>query len=380
MSEREPQSPPPPPGSIRLGTIAGAEVRVTSSWFLVAALVAYMVSPRIEQVQPDLGLWKYVAGFAFAVLLYLAILLHEASHAWMAQRFGSKVSSITLHFLGGMTAVEGEARTPKQEFWVAAIGPVTSLAIGGAALGAWFVTPPGLVRVGVEGLAGANLLIGLLNLVPALPLDGGRVLKAGIWKLSGNQHRGTLAAGWAGRVLAVVVLGWPLLLSTVLDVEPGIIDFVLAAVLALFLNGGASQAIGHARLMERLPALVARDLSRRVALVDGSTPLGLAVATAQQEQAGSIATTGPDGTVVGLVHEEALLAVPEDRRPWMPVSAVARTLDASAVLSVDLTGEELIRAIGRQPSSEYLLLEADGTIHGVLSVADVDHAFRSRPH
>src|SRR5690606_32721998 len=107
---------------------------------------------------PGLGGWKYLAGFVFAIILYLAVLLHEASHAWMAQRYGHRITSITLHFLGGMTAVEGEARTARQEFWIAVVGPLTSLAVGGAALGLWFVTPEGVLQVGVEGLAGANLL------------------------------------------------------------------------------------------------------------------------------------------------------------------------------------------------------------------------------
>lgn len=363
-------------GGIRLGTIAGAEVRVTSSWFLVAALVAFMVAPRIEQVQPGLGVWKFVAGVAFAVLLYLAILLHEASHAVMARRFGAQVTSITLHFLGGMTAVKGESRSPRQEFWVAVVGPITSLAIGGAALGAWFLTPPGLVRVGIEGLAGANLLIGVLNLVPALPLDGGRVLKSGVWKMTGSPHRGSIAAGWAGRVLAFVVLGWPLVMSSVLDIRPGLVDYLLAGVLALFLFGGANQAIAQAKLLERLPSLVARDLSRRVALIDANAPIADAVTAAQGEQAGSIVTCDSAGAPVGLVSEQALLAVPDERRPWMPVSSVARTLGTHNTMPVGIVGEELMRFIGRNPAPEYLLVEPDGTIHGVLSTGDVDQAFR----
>lgn len=351
---------------------------MTGSWFLVAALVALLVAPRIEQVQPGLGAWKFVAGLAFAVLLYLAILLHEASHALMARRFGSQVTSITLNFLGGMTAIKGESRSPRQEFWVAAIGPITSLAIGGAALATWFVTPPGLLRVGVEGLAGANILIGVLNLVPALPLDGGRVLKSGVWKMTGSAHRGSIAAGWAGRILAFVILAWPLALSSLFDIRPGLVDFLLAAVLAIFLFGGANQAIAQARLLERLPALVARNLSRRVALVEASQPIAAAVATAQAEQAGSIVTCDSAGVPVGLVNEQALMAVPAERRPWMPVSAVTRTLGPDNTMPVGMSGEELIRFIGRNPAPEYVLLQPDGTIHGVLSIGDVDQAFRGQ--
>ncbi|MFC6152480.1 site-2 protease family protein [Nocardioides yefusunii] len=380
--QRDPVPGPPPrrpAGTIRLGSIAGADVLVTSSWFIVAALVSWIVSPRIEQVQPGIGAWKYVAGFAFAVILYLAILLHEASHALMARRFGARVTSITLHFLGGATAVEGEARTPKQEFWVAVVGPITSLAIGALGVGLWFLTPEGVLRVGVEGLAGANLLIGVLNLLPALPLDGGRVLKAGVWKLTGNPHRGSLVAGWCGRVLAVLMLAYPFLLGAVLDITPGVIDFVLAAVVAIFLLGGANAVVARARMMEKLPALVVRDLARRTCLVDSQMPLNLAVARAQAEQAGGIVTVDEQRRPVGIVSEAALLAVPEHRRAWMSVSEVARSVGPGAVLPVTLVGEDLVRAIGRSPLSEYLVVDATGAVHGVLSTADVDRAFRGTP-
>ena len=168
------------------------------------------MAPRVDQIQPGLGGWKYVVGIAFAIVLYLAVLLHEASHAVAARRYGFEVHSITLHFLGGVTAIEGEARTPREEFWIAVVGPITSLAVGGAAVALWFVTPDGLLLLIVEGLAGANILIGVLNLVPGLPLDGGRVLKAAVWRLTGRVDTGVVAAGWGGRITAVAVLMWPL--------------------------------------------------------------------------------------------------------------------------------------------------------------------------
>lgn len=371
---------PRPRGTFRIGSIAGADVLVSGSWFFIAALIALLVSPRIEQVEPGLGTWKYVAGFAFAVILYLSVLLHEASHAWVARRYGHRVNSITLHFLGGMTAIDGESRNAKEEFWIAFVGPVTSLAIGAAALGAWFVTPDGLLQIGVEGLAGANLLIGALNLLPALPLDGGRVLKASVWGVTGNMHRGTLVAGWAGRALAVLVLGWPLYQEAIFGTSPLMVDYLLAAVLALFLWGGASASMTHARIRQRLPLLVARDLARRAVAVPADLPLSEAVRRAQEQRAGSIVTLDATGAVEGLVNESALLAVPVDRRPWMPVRSVARQLHADLTLPVDIVGEALVRAVGRHPAEEYLLIESDGSIHGVLSTNDVDRAFRATAH
>jgi Zn-dependent protease len=365
-----------PPGTIRIGSVAGSDVLVSRSWFLVAGLVAVLVAPRVDQVQPGLGAWKYVAGLAFAVILYMSVLLHEASHALMARRYGFPVSSITLHFLGGMTAIEGEANRPRQEFMIAVVGPLTSIAVGVAAVGMWFVTPDGLLRMAVEGLAGANLLVGILNLVPGLPLDGGRVLKSVVWGATGNVHRGTIVAGWGGRLTAAAVLCWPIFQESVLGQPPDVIDFILALVIALFLWSGATSAMASARLRRRLPGLVARDLARRTLTVPDDLPLGEAVRRAQEAEAGSIVTVTSGGRPTGVVNEAALLATPEDRRPWVAVSTVARTLDEGLSLPVGIRGEELILAISRNPATEYLLLDEDGSIYGVLTTADVDRAFR----
>jgi Zn-dependent protease len=369
-----------PPGTFKVGTIAGSDVLVSSSWFVVAALIAVAVSPRVDQVQPGLGALKYVAGFAFAVVLYLSVLLHEASHALMARRFGYPVTSITLHFLGGMTEIDGEARRPRQEFWIAVVGPLTSLAIGGAALGLRLLEPHGLILMVVEGLAVANLLVGVLNLVPGLPLDGGRVLKSVVWGLTGNVHRGTVVAGWGGRLAAVAVLAWPLVQRSVFDVRPSLLDFALVLVVASFLWAGATAAMASARLRERLPRLVARDLARRTLSVPDDLPLAEAVRRAQAAQAGSIVTVTGNGRPVGVVSEAALLATPEDRRPWVAVSTVARGLDDGLQLPATITGEDLVLAISRTPAAEYVLLEEDGSIYGVLSTADVDKAFREGQH
>ncbi len=365
-----------PPGTFKVGTVAGSDVLVSTSWFLVAALIAVIMAPLVEQVQPGLGALKYLAGLAFAVLLYGSVLLHEASHAVMAKRLGYPVTSITLHFLGGMTSIEGEAKRPREEFLIAVVGPLTSILVGVVALLLLPVTPDGLTRLAMEGLAGANLLVGVLNLVPGLPLDGGRLLKAGVWRATGSIVRGTVVAGWGGRVAAVAALAWPLLQESVLGVPPNVVDFVLALVIAAFLWSGATASMSAARLRSRLPHLVARDLARRTLAVPADLPLAEAVRRAQEARAGGILTTTTDGRATGLVSEAALLATPEERRPWVPTSSVARTLEEGLRLPVGLRGEDLVRALTRTPAAEYLLVDEDGSVYGVLTTADVDRAFR----
>ena len=368
---------PRPPGTIKVGSVAGSDVLVTRSWFLIAGLIAVITAPAVEQAQPGLGPLKYVGGLALAVLLYLSVLLHEASHALMAKRYGLEVSSITLQFFGGLTAIEGEPESPRQEFWVSVVGPLSSLAIGVVALGLSLVAPGGLIGLSVLSLAWANLLVGVLNLVPGLPLDGGRVLKAVVWGVTGDTHRGTIIAAWAGRVVAVAAIGWPLLMERLFGYPPSGFDFVFAGVIAMFLWSGASAALANAKLRARLPHLVARELARRTLTVPGDLPLAEAVRRAQEVHAGGIVTVDLGGDPVGVVNEQALLSVPVERRAWVPTSSVARTLDAGLSLPVAIGGEELIRAISARPAAEYLLLDTDGTIFGVLATADVDAAFRA---
>lgn len=348
---------------------------VRSSWLLVALLIAVLLAPRIEQVQPGLGALKYVAGVAFAVLLYLSVLLHEISHAVVAQRYGLGVRSITLHFLGGATEIDSETKTPGQEFMVAVVGPLTSIAVGLVALVLVPVTPDGLLRLAVEGLAGANLVVGVLNLVPGLPLDGGRVLRSLVWRLSGNMHRGTIAAAWGGRVAAALVLLWPLVARQLLLLPTDVFDYLMAFIIATFLWSGSTASLVSARLRRRLPALQARPLARRVVAVPDDLSVAEAVRRAQDAGAGGIVVHDREQRLTSVVSEKALTATPQERRPWVPVSAVARSAEAGLVLPADLTGEDLVRAMASTPAEEYVLVEPDGTIFGLLATTDVDRAF-----
>ncbi|MCW2783680.1 MAG: peptidase [Marmoricola sp.] len=366
-----------PPGSVRIGAISGVSIYVRASWLLVAVVIAILLAPRVDQVQPGLGVWKYGAGLVFAVLLYLSILLHEMSHALMALRVGLRVRSISLQFLGGATELDGEPATAAQEFKVAVVGPLTSIAVGLVALTLVPVVPDGLARLAMQGLAASNLVVGVLNLVPGLPLDGGRVLRAVVWQAGGDMHRGTIAAAWGGRVVAVLSLGWPLLSSKIFDTQAQFYDYLFAATIAGFLWSGATASLINARIRSRLPALRARPLARRVIAVPDDLPVAEAVRRARDAGAGGIVVQTGAGSLTGIVHESALLAIPEDRRPWVPISSVARSLQDGLVLPADSAGEDLIRAMARTPANEYVLVEPDGSVYGLLVTADVDAAFEA---
>src|SRR5262249_46641006 len=159
------------------------------------------------------GTLRYVVAAAFVVLLYASVLVHELSHSVVARGFGLPVRRILLYPLGGFSEIEREPPTPGREFLVSAAGPAVSLALaaGGYALYRGG-NPHGVLRVLLFQLIVANVLVGIFNLLPGLPLDGGRMLRAGVWKLTGRPGQATVVAAWAGRVLAVAVLVIPLAL------------------------------------------------------------------------------------------------------------------------------------------------------------------------
>ncbi|MFC6149533.1 MULTISPECIES: site-2 protease family protein [Mumia] len=364
-----------PPGTLRIGEIGGIDVLVRSSWLVVAVLIAVVLAPTIEMIAPGLGALTYVAGLAFAVLLYLSVLLHEVSHALVAKAFGYEVRSVTLNFLGGVTEIEGEPDTPGREFWIAVVGPLTSLAVGGVAWVAALIGPDtGLIAFAFRALALANLVVGVLNLLPGLPLDGGRVFRAAVWKVSGNPYAGSVAAAYGGRAVALLALAFPFVGREVIGLDITILDYVIAFVVAMFLWTGATQALVAARIRRGLPALTARGLARRAVEVARATPVVQAIEQAREAGAGAIVVHGPTGAIDGIVDERAVLATPEARRPWVEAGTLARTLSPGLTLPVDIAGEALIRALQRTPSTEYLVIDGD-RLYGVLVMADVDKAF-----
>ncbi|MGN6161872.1 MAG: site-2 protease family protein, partial [Marmoricola sp.] len=365
-----------PPGVIRLGRFLGIDVLLQPSWLVVAALLSFMLASNSQISDLNLGGWRYVAAFIFVVALYVTIFVHEVSHALMARRLGMPVRWISLNFLGGLTALEGEAASPMDSFKIAVVGPVTSLAIGAVAVGATFLHPHGFLGVLVEGLAWSNVAIGVLNLIPGFPLDGGRILHALAWRWTGSQDRALLIAGQVGRAAVILFVVVPLLVVP-RESNPLFSALLTVVILASFVWLGSSAAIRTAKLRMRLPALQARQLARPVIVVPGDLSIAEAVRRAGEAQAGGILTHASDDSLTGIVSESALLAVPERQRPWQAISTVARRVEDGLVLAADIGGQDLVAAIGNLPAEEYVLVEPDRSIYGVLVTRDVDRAYRA---
>jgi CBS domain-containing protein len=220
----------------------------------------------------------------------------------------------------------------------------------------------------------SNLVVGVFNLLPGLPLDGGRVLSAAVWKATGRRHLGALVAAWVGRGVAVLVLLTPAAMSARAGDQPTLVDFVWGALLASFIWVGATQSLQVAHVQGRIPGLSARALTRRAIPVPFDVPLAEALRRMGESGARGLVVISADGTPVGIVNEAAVRAVPEQRRPWIPVGDLSRRLQQDHVVVADLAGEELVNALTRLPSSEYLVVERNGDIFGVLAAEDVERA------
>jgi len=362
-------------GGLLMGRLFGVPVYVAPTWFLIAALITVVFAPSVD-ARLGLGAGSYVVALAFAVLLYLSVLVHELSHSVVALRFGLPVRRISLYLLGGVSEIEKEPETPGREFAVAIAGPVLSLTLAGVGYAlARMLDPDTVLGFLALELTIANFIVGIFNLLPGLPLDGGRVLQAAVWKATGRRTTGLLAAGWVGRGVAVLVVAIPLLVSMTSRGRIGLFTILWGVLIATFIWSGATQAIQTARVRERLPTLRARTLTRRALPVTADVPLAEALRRAHADGARALVIVDGEGRPAALVNEAAVTATPEQRRPWVSVGGLARSLDQGLVINADLQGEDLVRAMQATPATEYLVVEPTGDVYGVLSTSDVDAVF-----
>lgn len=305
------------PGTWRIGRLFGVDLLIRPSLLVLGAVLVIAFAPRYEN-------WTdtnpYVLSTIFVVSLYVSILIHEIAHLAVARAYRMRVESVTLHLLGGETLIAGQSRTPGQELFTSVVGPLASLAI---ALGAFAIS--GSMAIGttsdiIWSVAVVNLIVAIFNLLPGLPLDGGRVFRALIWMITGNEETGIRVAGWIGRITAVALVAAAV--ATLRTGTDGVINLLVAVFVGIVLWQGASQALRSAGRSARINLLVARDLA----------------------VAGSAAPPGA-------VH-----------------------------LPADLHGSELLRAMSAHPAETYVLTEKDGSVFGVLTARAVDDAYRaSRP-
>ena len=341
-------------GSISLGRLAGAALRIHWSAVLMAAVVAVGLGN-------DLGVIPTIVG---VIAFLLSILGHEVAHAIVARHYGVGTTSIDLWALGGVARLDREPTTARAEGWIAAAGPLASITIGvvtfSDALGASRLGVPGAV-VSVLGWLGiVNVALGIFNLLPGAPLDGGRIVRAVRWAMHGNRYRAMREAGYAGRVI-----GWglgALGIGLMMTDRPGL----LLAITGAFVAINARAEIAFADVSERLAGITVGDLTW-FGIAETGTDMDADSMIWQRSRlggAGAVAVRGDDGELGGLVLEDQLWAVPAEQRPWVMLTSLMAPFSRLAQADPD---DELASVLPKlNPLRPIVTVWRDGRLLGVV--------------
>ncbi|WP_144792305.1 site-2 protease family protein [Kocuria palustris] len=367
---------PAPRGSLPLGRIGGMPVHLQASWLVIGALVVVLYGPVLRRSMPELGAWAYLVALGFCVLLALSVLLHELAHAGTARLFGWPVDRIVLSIMGGHTSFGRTRPGWGASTVVSLVGPLVNLGIAGLGFAALPLIAGGADALGgrilwmlVSLSAAANLLIGVFNLLPGLPLDGGRVLEGLVWGLTGRERTGIAAAAWAGRLCAVVLVTAVLLLG--LWRSP--LTLVITGFLVWMLVAGAAQGLRRARAAAAMEGTSAAGLGSPAVGIPAALSLGDVERTAAQLEPGtSVVGLDEQGRAVGVLDGSRLRAIPEAERARSPLSRALLPVAPAAVLPESLGGHDLLETAARADSPVMVVVDADGAVTGTLSAASIN--------
>lgn len=367
---------------IPLGRIGGVPVTLAWSWFVIAAVIIFLFGPRVAAAIPGLGTAAaYAVALGYALLLLFSVLVHELAHALTAKAWNWPTPRIVLTLWGGHTQFgDVRATTPGKSLAVALAGPAANFLLALAGLWLLLYLEPGTVgRLLADIFVWANLLVAIFNVLPGLPLDGGRIVETIVWKVTGSQARGTLAAGWAGRIIAAALVAAIVLPPFLQGRTPDFSLLLITALVSGFLWMGAGASITNARMRLRLPAISA------AALMEPATQLPAAATVSEVRQAAAAAgpgtalvLTAPTGQPEAIIDPGALAAVPAHLAAQTPAHAVARALAPGAYIPDAANGQELIAYLSKLEGSEYAVINREGRVVGLLRQETVVAAVTGR--
>lgn len=357
------------PASVRLGTIAGAPVRLSWSWLLIAAVITLAFGPQIQRALPAIGSVAYGVALGYAVLLALSVLVHEAAHALTGRAFGQRTEEIALTLWGGHTQFRSPSARPLDTVLTAMAGPAANLVLAGLAhLAARAVADPSVPALLLEVTVWANLLLAAFNALPGTPLDGGRMVESAVWAATGSRARGVEAAGWAGRVVAVGVLAAVLGPPTLAGRAPDLFVVLLVAWVALTLWRGADDAVRHGRWSRRLEALRLEQVEAPAIALPEHLSVAEALAQADGGRRAVVAVDGA-GRPRGVLDLAAAAGLTPARRTTTALAAVAVALAPEAVLvrdDVPAAGPDLAARLADPQTPVWVLTDAHGLVRSVV--------------
>jgi Zn-dependent protease/CBS domain-containing protein len=364
--------------SIRLGRLLGIEIGFNWSLIFIAALISWTLATNwLPSTAPGYDPATYwVAALFGALFFYASLLAHELSHALVARRHGVKVAGITLWLFGGVAQLEGEPQTPRAEALIAGVGPVTSFVVAGLAWGLMLLTlSSDLVSGLFAWLLFVNISLGLFNLVPAFPLDGGRLLSSFLWWRSKNRQRGLHNAVRVGRVFAFLMIGAGALELFLGDVISG----VWIAFLGWFLlSAAAAEETGtNVRTLLRTVPVSDAMTSPVVTLPDWVTVEQFLESVAPNHSFTTYPVHDPSGKLTGVVRLSDLVRIPAQERGSKHLIDVARPIAEVPTTSPREDLSTLIHRVGLSLDQRVLVFDT-GNLVGIVSPADVARVLAHR--
>ncbi|MCS6814436.1 MAG: site-2 protease family protein [Cyanobacteria bacterium] len=358
--------------SIRVGTLFGIPFYVNPSWFLVLGLVTVSYGSGLAAQFPSLPVGiPLMLGFVTALLLFASVLAHELGHSFVAQHQGIGVQSITLFLFGGLASLEKESRTPAEAFWVAIAGPLVSLVLFGVLTTVVVTTPvSGPLAAIISLLAYINLMLGLFNLIPGLPLDGGNILKAIVWKITGNPYKGIRFASRVGQLL-----GWLAIVSGVLPLitYSGSLNF-WNVLIGWFLLQNAGQSAQFAAVQEQLSGLTAADVvTPNSPIVTSSMSLREFAdqRIVHQDLWRKFLVTDAEGQLIGELSVSDLKSVASNQWTTTTVGDLTKPMTSAATVVYNQPLMDVIKRLEESQLSTLAVIGNNGVLLGLLEKASI---------
>ncbi len=360
-------------GAIKLFRLAGFDIKLDPSWFLIATLITWTLATQyFPMTLPDLADAAYFALAVIAMLGFFgSLLLHEMAHSVVARSYGVRITGITLFLFGGVAELETEVPSAKAEFWVAIAGPAMSVALGS---GFWLISllvynllGLGAFAAVLAYLATINLILAIFNMVPAFPLDGGRVLRAYLWNRHGNVLRATRTAAQSGKVF-----GYGLTILGVLALFQGAPTAGLWYILiGFFILAAARSAYQNQLIQSTFEGKSVTDVMiRNPIVVEPETTLSEFVNQVMLKHHVSFAPVMENGILIGQIDKEVLSAI--DRENWSNtrVDDVFIGLDNATMIAPDMPVADLLKHIAMTGTRKFLVVK-DHKLLGIVTLANL---------
>ena len=306
---------------IRVGQILGIPIRLDLSFFFVFALLVFLIATQIlpDELNGLGGAERWLYGVGAGIVYFVSLLIHELAHSLMAKRYGMEVSSITLFFFGGVSLIREDSQRPGQEFWIAVVGPLASLVLGvGFILIALFALPDGTTLNKVAFALGVlNCFLAAFNMLPGFPLDGGRVMRSLIWRVTGSRHRATRASARMGQLLGAVMIIYGVggLLTDAAVFDSGF-NSIWVALIGFLLITQAAQGVKAAELERDLADLRVGELMLRPPVArtaEADLPVRILAPSRAQLDQQDVFIVSEEGTAIGIASAVQILLLDEER-------------------------------------------------------------------